>query len=85
MKIKAATFLDYLVLTTGGVFLMFFLQIYRGERISSFLILLSFVLFYIIWAFYHHTKEESLHIKTMIEYIFIGFTILLLLLVIFIV
>ncbi|OGK31153.1 hypothetical protein A3F29_01000 [Candidatus Roizmanbacteria bacterium RIFCSPHIGHO2_12_FULL_33_9] len=85
MKIKATTFLDYLILSTGAIFLIFFLQLYQGERISSFLILLSFVLFYIIWAFYHHTKDESLHIKTMIEYIFIGFTFLLLLIVIFII
>ncbi|MEX1052492.1 MAG: hypothetical protein WEC80_01435 [Patescibacteria group bacterium] len=85
MKIKAATFLDYLILSTGAIFIIFFLQLYQGERISSFLILLSFVLFYIIWAFYHHTKDESLHIKTMIEYIFIGFTFLLLLIVIFII
>jgi len=85
MKIKATTFLDYLILSTGAIFLIFFLQLYQGERISSFLILLSFVLFYIIWAFYHHTKDESLHIKTMIEYIFIGFTFLLLLMVIFVI
>ena len=85
MKIKATTFLDYLILSTGAIFLIFFLQLYQGERISSFLILLSFVLFYIIWAFYHHTKDESLHIKTMIEYIFIGFTFLLLLIVIFVI
>lgn len=77
--------LDYLILTTGAVFLILYLKIFQGERISSFLILLSFVLFYIVWAFYHHSKDESLNIKTMIEYIFIGFTILLLLIVIFIV
>ncbi len=77
--------LDYLILTTGSIFLILFLKIFQGERISSFLILLSFVLFYIVWAFYHHSKDESLNIKTMIEYIFIGFTILLLLIVIFIV
>ena len=77
--------LDYLILITGSIFLILFLKIFQGERISSFLILLSFVLFYIVWAFYHHSKDESLNIKTMIEYIFIGFTILLLLIVIFIV
>lgn len=77
--------LDYLILTTGSVFLILFLKVFQGERVSSFLILLSFVLFYIIWAFYHHSKDESLNIKTMIEYIFIGFTFLLLLIAIFIV
>lgn len=84
MKIKKSTLLDYLILTTGCIFLVMFLKIFQGERISSFLILLSFVIFYIIWGFYHHSKDESLNLKTMIEYIFIGFTFLLLLIVIFI-
>jgi len=84
MKLKKSTLLDYLILTTGCIFLIMFLKIFQGERISSFLILLSFVIFYIIWGFYHHAKDESLNIKTMIEYIFIGFTFLLLLIVIFI-
>ncbi len=75
--------LDYLILITGSVFFIIFLKIYQGERLKSLFTLLSFVLFYIMWGFYHHLKDESLNLKTVIEYVFIGFTILLFLIVIF--
>ena len=76
--------LDYLILITGSVFFIIFLKIYQGERLKSLFTLLSFVLFYIMWGFYHHLKDESLNLKTVIEYVFIGFTILLFLIVIFV-
>jgi RsiW-degrading membrane proteinase PrsW (M82 family) len=76
-------FFDYLILITGSVFFIIFLSIYQGDRLKSLLSLISFVMFYILWGFYHHIKEESLNLKTVIEYVFIGFTILLFLIVIF--
>jgi RsiW-degrading membrane proteinase PrsW (M82 family) len=75
--------LDYLILITGSVFFIIFLSIYQGNRLKSLLTLISFIMFYIMWGFYHHFKDESLNLKTVIEYIFIGFTILLFLIVIF--
>jgi len=75
--------LDYLILITGSVFFIIFLKFYQGERYKSLLTIFSFVMFYIMWGFYHHIKDESLNLKTVIEYVFIGFTILLFLIVIF--
>jgi hypothetical protein len=40
---------------------------------------LAFTSFYIIWGIYHHIVDNSLHLKTLIEYILIGFTIIFLL------
>ncbi|MDH7476689.1 MAG: hypothetical protein QHH09_04520 [Microgenomates group bacterium] len=70
--------LDYLILFTCGVFFLFFLRIYQGEKFFSFIILLIFVSFYILWGVYHHALNKTLHLKNLIEYVFIGFAILLL-------
>ena len=83
MKKKAGTFFDYLVLVTGSVFFLLFLKAFQGEKLISFLVLLTFVSFYIIWGILHHLREESLHLKNVIEYILIGFCILILLTVLF--
>lgn len=45
----------------------------------EFVILFSFVVFYIFWGFYHHLIENNLKLKIVIEYILIAFTILFLL------
>jgi hypothetical protein len=36
---------------------------------------LGFASFYIVWGIYHHIIEDTLHLKTVIEYILIAFTI----------
>jgi hypothetical protein len=83
MKKKAGDFFDYLVLITGSVFFLLFLRAFQGEKLISFLILLIFVSFYVAWGILHHLREESLHLKNVIEYILIGFCILVLLTVLF--
>ncbi|MBW7960000.1 hypothetical protein B6D29_03640 [Microgenomates bacterium UTCPR1] len=67
---------DYLLLVTGGVFFLIAMNVFRGERLLEFITLLTFSGFYIIWGIYHHSTEDGLHLKTVIEYILIGFTIL---------
>ncbi|MEK7070201.1 MAG: hypothetical protein AAB966_00160, partial [Patescibacteria group bacterium] len=74
---------DYLVLLTTSVLFIVFLQLFKGERFPSFLTLLIFVSFYIVWGAYHHAREETVHLKNMIEYILIGFTVLILLILLF--
>ncbi|OGK18572.1 hypothetical protein A3G67_01865 [Candidatus Roizmanbacteria bacterium RIFCSPLOWO2_12_FULL_40_12] len=83
MKKKTGAFLDYLVLITCSVFFLLFLRAFQGEKLVSFLVLLSFVSFYIIWGFLHHRREQTLHLKNVLEYILIGFCILILLTVVF--
>ncbi|PIZ64793.1 hypothetical protein COY14_04000 [Candidatus Roizmanbacteria bacterium CG_4_10_14_0_2_um_filter_36_9] len=70
---------DYLLFITVGVFFIMALSIFKGERLIEFVILLSFVSFYIIWGIYHHVIQNSIHLKVVLEYLLIGFTILFLL------
>ena len=69
---------DYLLFFTAGAFFIISLQIFRGERLIEFLILLAFSSFYIMWGMYHHVIENTVHLKNIIEYILIGFTIIFL-------
>jgi hypothetical protein len=70
---------DYLLLATAGVFFLITINLFKGERWMEFIILLAFASFYIIWGIYHHIAQESLHLKTVIEYILIAFTLVFLL------
>lgn len=70
---------DYLLLITAGVFFLLAINVFKGERLFEFIILLAFALFYIIWGFYHHAFSNSLRLKTVIEYILIAFTVVFLL------
>ncbi|NTU46175.1 hypothetical protein HGA88_00965 [Candidatus Roizmanbacteria bacterium] len=76
---------DYLLLVTAGVLFLFFLQIFNGEKLLQFIIFLAFTSFYIIWGVYHHVIEDSVHLKSLVEYILIGFTILFIFLMKFII
>lgn len=67
--------LDYLILFTAGVFFVVSLNLFKGERVLQFIVLLGFASFYIVWGIYHHIIEDTLHLKTVIEYILIAFTI----------
>jgi hypothetical protein len=70
---------DYLLFATAGVFFILALNLFKGERLLEFIILLSFISFYIIWGIYHHVIENTLRFKVVLEYVLIGFTILFLL------
>ena len=72
-------YFDYLLLITAGIFFLISLNLFKGERLLEFLILLIFISFYILWGVYHHIIEDTLHLKTVVEYILIGFTIIFLL------
>lgn len=71
--------LDYLLLFTAGIFFTLSLSLFRGERLLEFIILLSFISFYIIWGIYHHLVIDKLHFKIVLEYIMIGFLVIFLL------
>ncbi len=81
-EVKKSLF-DYLVILTAGIVFLIFLRTFQGQRVLNFLTLLTFTSFYIIWGIYHHGREKTLSLRSVIEYIFIGFTILLLLTVVF--
>lgn len=64
---------DYLLFLTVCIFFLMALNIFRGERLVEFIVILSFASFYIIWGIYHHIIENTLHLKIVLEYILIGF------------
>lgn len=70
---------DYLLLITAGIFFLILLNIFRGQRVIEFIVLVSFAFFYIVWGVYHHIVNETLHLKIMVEYILIAFIIIFLL------
>lgn len=70
---------DYLLLITAGIFFLILLNIFRGQRMVEFFVLVSFAFFYIVWGFYHHLINETVHLKTVVEYILIAFIIIFLL------
>jgi len=71
--------LDYLLLITAGIFFLILLNTFRGQRIIEFFVLVSFAFFYIVWGVFHHIVNETLHLKTVVEYILIAFIIIFLL------
>lgn len=72
-------FFDYLLLFTAGIFFLILLNIFKGQRTIEFFTLVSFAFFYIIWGIFHHIANETLHLKTVVEYILIAFIIIFLL------
>ncbi|MFA5770710.1 MAG: hypothetical protein WC894_04425 [Patescibacteria group bacterium] len=70
---------DYLLLFTAGIFFLILFNIFRGQRVIEFFVLISFAFFYIIWGVYHHIINETLHLKTVVEYVLIAFIIIFLL------
>jgi len=71
---------DYLLLCTSGVIFLLFLRLFQGYRTYSFIVICLFVGFYVFWGQYHHTKTGKIRLSYIVEYIFIGFTVLFLLL-----
>lgn len=69
---------DYLILATAGIFFLLGINIFKGERLTEFIILSAFTCIYIIWGIYHHIIDDTLHLKTVVEYILIGFSLLFL-------
>jgi len=69
---------DYLILFISGCFFLAFLQSSQGDRFLGFVGILMFASSYIIWGLYHHGTQKTLHIKNLVEYILIGFTIIFL-------
>ncbi|MEN9327204.1 MAG: hypothetical protein RI947_12 [Candidatus Parcubacteria bacterium] len=70
---------DYLMLFTSGVAFLIALNVFKGEKLITFIILMAFTSVYIIWGIYHHIIDDSIRLKTVLEYILIGFTIIFLL------
>jgi len=64
--------LEYLFLVTSVIIFLVFLSIFRGEHIKQFIVLTVFVIYYVLWGIVHHARDQSLHLKIVLEYIIIG-------------
>jgi hypothetical protein len=70
---------DYLLFLSACVLFILAISIFKGERFMEFIIVSSFVMFYIAWGIYHHIIDRTLRFKVILEYVLIGLTALLLL------
>lgn len=70
---------EYLLLITSAVLYLTFLSIFRAEPTKQFIVTVLFVMYYILWGIIHHTRDQSLHLKIVLEYIVIGAIALMLL------
>lgn len=75
--------IDYLILITATVFFLLFLKFFQGERFASYAVVLTFASFYIIWGIVHHIRDDTIHLKNVLEYILISFGVVLLVTVLF--
>lgn len=69
---------DYLVFIGAGIIFLLLLLLFQGQRFATFAVITAFVGFYIVWSIYHHVKNDNLTLKTVLEYVLLGFTILFL-------
>lgn len=63
---------EYLLLATVGVFFLFLLTLFGGDRVRQFVFMAFFTGFYILWGIIHHKVNKTLHFKIVLEYILIG-------------
>jgi len=71
--------LEYLVLLTTAIFFVVLLAIFRGSQTKQLIIVGLFTIYYVVWGVIHHSRDQSLSLKIVLEYIFIGALALLLL------
>lgn len=63
---------EYLLLLTAGVFFIFLLSLFKGDRYSQFTIMVFFAAVYLLWGIIHHRIHRTLHVKIVIEYMLIA-------------
>lgn len=64
--------LEYtLLLVSAGLYLTF-LAIFKAQPTKQFIVTALFILYYIGWGIIHHVRDQSLHLKVVLEYIAIG-------------
>ena len=71
--------LEYLLLLTSGVLYITFLSIFKAQPMKQYIVTALFVLYYVLWGIIHHTRDQSLHLKILLEYFAIGAVALVLL------
>lgn len=65
-------YLEYLLLALASIFFLIFISLFSGQHLKQFFLLLIFTLYYLVWGAVHHSKDQSLSLKIMLEYGAIG-------------
>ncbi len=78
LKKKKKHLWQYLILIFSGIIFLILLSVFKSQRLNQFIVFIAFVSFYICWGIYHHITDNRLNLKIVIEYIIIGFIVILL-------
>ncbi|KXK11582.1 MAG: hypothetical protein UZ22_OP11002000328 [Microgenomates bacterium OLB23] len=70
---------EYCLLVFSAICYLIFLSLFKGEHSKQLIISFFFVAYYIAWGIMHHARDQSLHLKVVLEYILIGALAMLLL------
>lgn len=64
--------LEYALFLTSSVIFIAFLSLFKGQHTKQFFISMIFIAYYVLWGIIHHMRDQSLHLKIVLEYIIIG-------------
>ena len=64
--------LEYMLLITSAALFLTFLSVFKGQPTKQSIVSAVFILYYIVWGIIHHARDQSLHLKIVLEYIAIG-------------
>lgn len=70
---------EYILLVLTAMIYVALMSALRGDHTKQYIITGCFVVYYIVWGIIHHSRDQSLHLKVVLEYILIGALALLLL------
>jgi len=72
-------FPDVVILTLGCVVYLTILRLASSEKILMYVTSVAFASFYILWGIFTQARRKTLHITSVLEYLCIGFLMLILL------
>jgi hypothetical protein len=71
--------IEYILLLISAACYLTFLSLFKGEHGKQLVVSFLFITYYILWGIIHHARDQSLHLKVVLEYILIGALAMLLL------
>lgn len=63
---------EYGLLGVSAAIYLAFLSLFKGRHGEQFIISVCFMAYYILWGIIHHARDQSLHLKVVLEYMLIG-------------
>ncbi len=64
--------LEYIILCFVLTALLFLLMFYNGSHTVQKTIIIIASAWYVLWGYYHHTKEKSVDLSVVVEYLLYG-------------